>query len=118
MSVRRRWLIVALLIVGWASAPFWLIPNGIHSFDGAARQVAGEAHQAAWSHNDNPLGRLAFPAARVQRVWREPGHCRRGEPGGLEPFADWRAEVRFFSYFAIPGPVVHVRCGGWAWGGA
>jgi hypothetical protein len=66
-------------------------------------------------HNDNPLGRLALPAARVQRVWHEPGHCPRGEPGGSEPYAAWRAEVRYFTYFGIPGPRLQVRCGGWAW---
>jgi hypothetical protein len=103
----------------WFLAPFWAIPTGIDRFDRYADPtyawIAQKAYDAAWMHNDNPILRLGLPATRVGRVWREPGHCPINEPGGREPYADWRAEVRFYTYFGIPGPRLRVSCGGWAW---
>jgi hypothetical protein len=120
--VRRQTLIRLLLITAggaWFLAPLWLIPSGGGEFrnhpDSAIREVAAAAHQAARMHNDNPIGRLLFPAARVTRVWRDPGHCPATEPGGREPHADYRAEVRLYTYFGVPGKTLQVTCGGWAW---
>ncbi|MFN2564695.1 MAG: hypothetical protein ABR499_06740 [Gemmatimonadaceae bacterium] len=116
---RARWTALVSGLVGWALAPFWAIRTGIEPFDRYAdpayAYIAQEAYQAAWMHNDNPVTRLALPAARVRRVWRDPAHCPPGEPGGREPYADWRAEVRYYTYFGIPGPLLRVSCGGWAW---
>jgi hypothetical protein len=120
----RRARVTALLsgLCAWALAPFWAIPDGIAGFDRhpdpTYAYVAQQAYNDAWMHNDNPIARLALPAVRVVRVWRDPGHCPPSEPGGREPYADWRAEVRFYTYFGIPGPLLRVTCGGWAWGSA
>jgi hypothetical protein len=106
-------------LLAWALAPFWAVPTGIDRYDGYENPtfayIAQEAYERAWMHHDNPIMRLAFPAARVRRVWRDPGHCPPGEPGGREPYADWRAEVRYYTYFGIPGSLLRVSCGGWAW---
>ena len=111
--------LVAILGLAWFLVPFWLISSGVARFernpDLAIGRVAAAAYEAAWMRNDNPIGRMLMPAARVRRVWRDPGHCAPSEPGGREPYADYRAEVRFYTYFGIPAKVVHVTCGGWAW---
>ena len=116
---RARAVTLGAGIAAWALVPFWAISDGIERFDRHAdptyAYIAQQAYQDAWIHNDNPIARLAMPAVRIQRVWRDPGHCPSGEPGGREPYADWRAEVRFYSYFGIPGPVLRVSCGGWSW---
>ena len=116
---RVRALAFAGWLGGWALAPFWAISDGIERFDREADPayafVAQQAYHDAWMHNDNPIARIALPAVRVRRVWRDPGHCPGGQPGAQEPYADWRAEVRFYTYFGIPGPLLRVTCGGWAW---
>jgi hypothetical protein len=112
-------MVLAGGVIAWALAPFWAVSDGVGRFDRRAdptyAHVAQLAYQDAWTHNDNPIARLALPAARVQRVWRDPGHCPAGWPGGNEPYADWRADVRFYTYFGIPGPLLRVTCGGWSW---
>ena len=107
--------LLALLAVGYA-IPRWLIPSGVGRWaaDPLAAAVARAALDAVRAMNDNPLGRLLVPGARVTRVWRDAGHCAPGEPGGREPTADWRAEARTYAWFGIPGPVVAVSCGGWS----
>jgi hypothetical protein len=118
---QRRARMTALVsgLVAWALAPFWAISDGIGRFDRHAdptyAYVAQQAYHDAWMHNDSPIARVAMPAARVRHVWRDPGHCSQDEPGGRQAYADWRAEVRFYTYFGIPGPVLRVTCGGWAW---
>src|SRR5687768_11679410 len=108
MRIKRpaMWLIVVLIGGAWFLAPLWLVSSGIDEFrrnpDPAIGAVAVAAHQAAWIHNDNPIGRLLTPAAKVKRVWRDAGHCPPSDPGGREPFADYRAEVQFYTYFGIP----------------
>ncbi len=118
---RPRARITALVsgLGAWGLAPFWAISDGIGRLDRHPDPtyafIAQQAYNDAWMHHDNPIQRVAMPAVRVRRVWRDPGHCPRDEPGGREPYADWRAEVRFYTYFGIPGPLLHVTCGGWAW---
>jgi hypothetical protein len=118
---RRSARLTALVsgVGAWALAPFWAIPDGIGRFDRhpdpTYAYVAQQAYNDAWMHHDSPIQRVAMPAVRVRRVWRDPGHCPRDEPGGREPYADWRAEVQFYTYFGLPGPLVRVTCGGWAW---
>jgi hypothetical protein len=103
----------------WFLAPLWLIGSGVEGFDRGpdprAAAMAHEAQMAAWMHNDNPIGRVLWPAARVERVWWEPGHCPSPGPGADGWLAAYRAQVRFYSFFAIPGPVLDVTCGGWSW---
>jgi hypothetical protein len=109
--------LLGLALLGFA-IPRWLIATGVARYadDPLATAVAEAAYAAVWALNDNPLGRLALPGARVTRVWREPGHCPPGEPGGREPAADYRAEVQPYGWFGIPGPRVEVTCGGWSYG--
>jgi hypothetical protein len=116
---RARMTALASGIGAWALAPFWAISDGIERLDRhpdpTYAYVGQQAYHDAWMHHDNPIQRVAMPAVRVSRVWRDPGHCPQDDPGGREPYADWRAEVRFYTYFGIPGPVLSVTCGGWAW---
>lgn len=117
--MRLRWIVSALLVLllcAGAAVPFWLVSNGVDEYSGDARYVARQAYRAAWEWNDNPIGRALTPAARVQKVWRDPGHCI-GQPGAHTPYADWRAEVRYVTYFGIPAGKINVTCGGWAYGG-
>ncbi len=112
-------LLGVVVLFAWFLAPFWAIPTGENSFashpDPAMGAVAASAMQAASIHNDNPIGRLLLPAPRVVRVWKDPGRCPATDPGGQEPFADYRAGVRFHTYFGIPVKTLRVTCGGWAW---
>lgn len=110
--------LVALIAIAGAgyAAPRWLIPTGVPPYarDPQAATVAHAALDAVRMLNDNPIGRLMFPSARVTRVWRDPAHCAPGEPGGREPTADYRAEVEALGWFGIPGRSFTVTCGGWA----
>lgn len=97
--------------------PRLLIPDGVDRFrdDRATYVVVAEAYEAAWLLNDNPVVRLLLPAARVTEVKYEPGSCPVGEPGSDSPYAQYKARVRFYTFFAIPGPSIVVTCGGWRW---
>jgi hypothetical protein len=116
---RARLTAIGAGLLAWGLAPFWAIPTGIERYDEyddpTFAYIGQKAYEAAWMHNDNPITRVALPAVRVRRVWRDPGHCPPNEPGGREPYADWRADARFYTYFGIPGPRLQVTCGGWAW---
>ena len=110
---RRDILLIAALGAAALVAPL-MIPDGVEQRapGSVERDVASRAFQGAWMLNDNPIGRVFLPGMRVSRVWQEPGHCG---PTEIVPDArtrDYRAEVRLYSLFAIPGPVVQVRCGG------
>jgi hypothetical protein len=117
MARRTAGLLLGLLVipVGYL-IPRLLIPDGVERFhdDPASLAVAGAALEAAWILNDNPLGQLLFPAARVSAVEFVPGSCPAGEPGAASPHAQYTARVRFYTLFAIPGPNATVTCGGWA----
>lgn len=99
-----------LLILGLT---VWLVPKGIQQYEGepVKLEVAKQSHSLALVHNDNPFAQLLLPIVRVERVWREPGHC----PAGLEPQdnpnRDYRADVRYHFLLGIPGPTVDVTCG-------
>lgn len=111
-SRRRIALLAAPLVLLLGSAiPRLLIPAGDLHADPMARATAQDALESARQLNDNPLGRLLVPGMRVTRVWREPGHCRDPHPPG--PQADYRAEVRSYAWFGIPGPRIEAQCGGW-----
>jgi hypothetical protein len=104
-----------IAVVGFA-IPRWLVPDGLSRFrhDAHAWTVAVAAYQAAWMLNDNPIGRVLLPAARVEEVRHEPGSCPKGEPGSDGAMSQYTARVRFHSWFGIPGPSVRVTCGGWS----
>ncbi len=118
-QARARSVTLGAGILAWALVPFWAISDGIQRFDLHAdptyAYVAQQAYQAAWFHNDNPISRVAMPAARVERVWPDSERCMVSHPRGDEPFDGWRAEVRFYSYFGVPGPLLRVSCSGWSW---
>jgi hypothetical protein len=80
-----------LLVFAWF-LPLWLVGNGVDRYrhDPAMHAVARRAIDVAWMHNDNPIGRLLMPAARVVSVTREPGHCPSG-PGADQPNAEYSA---------------------------
>jgi hypothetical protein len=107
---------VAAVAVGYL-APRFLVSDGVDRFrdDRARYAVASAAYEAAWLLNDNPVARALLPAARVTAVESEPGSCPPGEPGSDSPHAQYTARVRFFTFFAIPGPSMVVTCGGWMW---
>ena len=119
ISVDRRTaaLLLGLLTMAAAFLIPRLISDGVDRFrdDRARYVVAAEAYEAAWLLNDHPAARILFPAARVTEVKYEPGSCPEGEPGSDSPYAQYRARVRFYTFFAIPGPSVVVTCGGWRW---
>ena len=107
--------LLLLLLAGWL-IPRHLISDGVDRFsDPARRAVAGRAVEAAWLLQDNPIARAAAPGARVVEVRADPGHCSPAEPGGREPYADYRARVRYHTFFGLPAGTVYVRCGGWSW---
>ncbi len=104
-----------LLVFAW-SLPLWLLDDGVNQYqhDPTMYAVAQRAVQDAWMHNDNPIGRLLMPAARVVSVTKVPGHCPSG-PGADQPYAEYRARVRYYTVFAIPAATLYVSCGGWRW---
>jgi hypothetical protein len=107
---------VAMKVLGLAGLliPRYLIRNGVEDYrdDPLAYATATDAYQGAHSMH-RKLGAIVLPGARVRRVWRDLAHCRsRPKPDG--PQADYRAEVRMYTWFGIPGPIVQAQCGGWA----
>lgn len=104
-----------LLLIGWF-LPRWLVNDGTARYrnDAAMHSVAQRAYADAWMHNDNPIGRLLTPAARVVSVTQVPSHCPWG-PGSDQPYADYQAQVRFYTVFAIPAGTLYGTCGGWRW---
>ncbi len=110
-------LVLTLVAAAGVMLPRWLVPNGLTRFrqDANAWTVAVAAYQAAWMLNDNPIGRVLFPAARVEEVKHEPGSCPKGEPGSDGKLSQYTARVRFHTWFGIPGPTVRVTCGGWSY---
>lgn len=118
MDRRTAALLLGLFTVAAAFLiPRLLISDGVDRYrdDRARYVVAAEAYEAAWLFNDNPVGRVLLPAARVTEVKYEPGSCPEGEPGSDSSYAQYRARVRFYTLFAIPGPSMIVTCGGWRW---
>ena len=113
---RRDLLIIGGLTVAALTAPL-LVPDGVDRLPPGSveREVASRAYPGAWTLNDNPVGRVLLPGVRVTRVWPEPGHCGASEQAAEGRARDYRAEVRLHSLFAIPGPVVQIRCGGAAY---
>lgn len=109
-------LAAALLAIGLA-LPRFVISDGLRRFHDQPdrRVVAARAYEGAWLLNSHPVARLLLPVARVEEVRFEPGSCPAGEPGSDEPGAQFTARVRFYTLFALPGPSVRARCGGWSW---
>lgn len=109
MRLRGLIAIIVFLILGFAAPR--MIPDGVARYesDPTAYAVALEAKQAYWILN--PFTRLITPGVRVTRVWKEPGHCHDTRP--KDASGEYRAEVRGLLWFGIPGPSVHVQCGGW-----
>lgn len=111
--------IVALAVLLLALIGF-LVPyamdNGIASFrrDPVQYRVAMAALQDFWAVNRSGAFNVITPRARVTRVWEDKAHCHDARVRGGET-ADYRAEVRGISWFAIPGPTVDVSCGGLQW---
>lgn len=112
----------ALVAVGWLVPSLYvrqLRTAGARLGDGidarAGDRIAEQAEAAALAAVEHPISRLLTPHRVVTDIWRDPSHCAADEPGGSSPEAAYRATVRFFGWFAIPGPVVFVRCGGASW---
>jgi len=83
--------------------------------DPLAYATAAEAYQNAGMLLDNPAVRALLRSRRVTRVWRDPGHCTMIRP--QEAQSQYRATVRTYTWFGLPGPAVDAECGGWyvAW---
>lgn len=90
----------------------YTVSNGIANFrnDPVQYRVAMNALQDYWFLNRNARWTVVVPSVRVTRVWLEPGHCN--DPRARDETADYRAEVRGVAWFGIPGPALHVFCGG------
>ena len=103
---------LVILLLGFLVPPH-VIPSGVgrHRDDPLAHATAADAHAMAGQLLDNPLSRIPVRARRVTRVWRDPGHCR--DPRPSEAQGEYRAMVRLFTWFGLPGPTVNVTCGGW-----
>ena len=114
MTRRLLLLLCAVPIYGLA-APFVLASLGQDEHTAVQARVAATSLRRSADYRPGLDFRLAFPAARVERVWYEPGSCPQDDPFAGHPNAQWRVELRYYSYFAVPGPVLQVRCGGWAW---
>lgn len=81
--------------------------------DAAAATVAREAHQLTYAMLDHPVQRLFIPGWRVVDVRLEPGRCT--EPLGEPALRDYVADVRLYTFFALPYRTVAVTCGGAVW---
>jgi len=114
----------------------WRIDDGLDRFrqDPLAHTVARDAYLMAQVHRDNIFQRLLAPFARVVSVTRRAGHClapasrvtQTPLPAGSGPPAlaripgrpaeaalrEYTAQVRFYTFFAIPAGEVYLSCGG------
>ncbi len=112
--LKARWMrtsfgLAAFVVVGWLAPVLYvrqirvaaLVADGSHA--GAADRMAEQAEAAALAAAKHPLNRLFMPHRAVTDIWRDPGHCAADEPGGSGPDAAYRATVRSFGWFAIPG---------------
>ena len=79
--------------------------------DPFAYATAVEAYRNAGMLLDHPGTRLFVRARRVTRVWRDPGHCTQIRPNEVQ--SQYRATVRTYTWFGLPGPAVDAECGGW-----
>lgn len=118
MSARTSWisgigLLLACVAFSGLSIPLATVENGVSELSSdRSRIVAVRALQMGEIMMDHPFQKLVYPAARIESVRYRPGHCPRGEPGARRADADWVVDVRYYTFFAIPGPRVRVRCGG------
>jgi len=116
MTARHKLVILAVLLLAFIGfvVPY-AIDNGIANFrrDPVQYRVAMAALQDYWVLDRGGLSTLITPRARVTRVWIDQGHCH--DPRAVSETADYRAEVRGVSWFAIPVPTVDVSCGGLQW---
>ena len=117
LSAERRRLLAAVFVLALVPLGFTLPPRVIssgverHRADPLAHATAVDAHAIVGVMLSNPLSRIAIRATRVTRVWRDPGHCR--DPRPNEAQGEYRATVRLFMWFGLPGPTMNVTCGGW-----
>lgn len=126
---------VAVAILGM-TVTLWRVDDGIDRFreNPLALTVARRAYVMAQVHRDNIFQRLLSPVATVVAVKRFAGHCldpvsevrqapasnRPGMPalmpGPAQPDAaalrEYKAQVRFYTFFAVPVADVSVSCGG------
>lgn len=118
-----RWLTAAVLVLGALAGigeaiPRWMISPGMERYptDPVAYAVAQAAYDTVWMLNDNPIGRLFIPGAGSGGS----GAIRATVPtGSRAPCSRWPSTARRsrpspgLGYW---GPMVHVWCGGCAFG--
>lgn len=106
-------LLLVCLAFSGLSIPIVTIEDGVTELSSErSRELAARSLEIAEITMDHPLERLVFPAARVEWIRHRPGHCRPGDPGARSRDAAWLVGIRFYTFFAIPGPTVVVSCGG------
>lgn len=112
LVLRAVLLLAAIVCVGEA-VPRYTVGNSLAAYAGipVAHAVALAAHTQARAAYPAPLGRLLYPAERVN-VWVHPANCptRSGAPAGGR--RAYEATVQLYTIFNIRGPQLHVRCGG------
>lgn len=108
-------LLLVCLAFSGLSIPLVTVQDGVEELSSErARQLAFRSFEMAEIMMDHPLERLVFPASRLESIRHEPGSCPSGDPGAHAPEADWIVTIRYYTFFAIPGPRVVVRCGGFS----
>ena len=111
-SVSHRWAIVWVLVLGLVVIPAagvgstrLLVSNGLARFAGPPRIAAQHALLWAELGCSEPLDRLWRLKHQVTTVQLNPGTCAVGAVPA------YRAEVKTYTFFAIPAGKVSVNCG-------
>lgn len=112
LVLRAVLLLAAIVCVGEA-IPRYTVENNLAAYAGIpdAHAVAMAARIQARAAYPAPLGRLLFPAERVN-VWVHRGNCPHAGGESASARRKYEATVQLFSIFDIRGPRLHVRCGG------
>ena len=106
-------LLVVCLAFSGLSIPLVTIEDGVAELaTQQSRELAEASFEMAEIMMDHPIEKLVFPASRLESIRYQPGSCPPGDPGGHSPSSDWVVTIRYYTFFAIPGPRVVVRCGG------
>lgn len=111
--VLRAVVLLAVIVCVGEAIPVYTVANNLGAYAGMpeAHAVALAARSQARAAYPEPLGRLLYPAERVN-VWVHQGNCPEGSSSSTAARRKYEATVQLYSIFNIPGPQLRVRCGG------